>query len=68
MFILELCKVLMYKFHYDYIRNKCDNKSKLLFKNTDNFMHEIKTKDVYEDFNTNKQMLILVIIPQVKML
>ena len=31
-------------------------------------MHEIKTKDVYEDFNTNKQMLILVIIPQVKML
>ena len=63
MFILELCKVVMYKFHYDYIRNKCDNKSKLLFKNTDNFMYEIKTKDAYEDFNSNKQMLILVIIP-----
>ena len=53
----------MYKFHYDYIRNKCDNKAKLLFKNTDNFMYEVKTKDVYEDFNSNKQMLILVIIP-----
>ena len=52
----------MYKFHYDHIRNKCDNKSKLLFKNTDSFMYEIKTKDVYEDFNSNKQMFILVII------
>ena len=27
--ILELSKVLMYKFHYDYIKNKYDNKSKL---------------------------------------
>ena len=26
MCILELSKVLMYKFHYDYIRNKYDNK------------------------------------------
>ena len=26
MCILELTKVLMYKFHYDYIKNKYDNK------------------------------------------
>ena len=26
MCIFELSKVLMYKFHYDYIRNKYDNK------------------------------------------
>ena len=30
MCILELSKVLMYKFHYDYIKNKYDNKSKLV--------------------------------------
>ena len=32
--ILELSKVLMYEFNYDYIKNKCDNKSKLLFTDT----------------------------------
>ena len=30
-YILELSKVLMHKFHYDYMKNKYDNKSKLLF-------------------------------------
>ena len=30
MCMLELSKVLMYKFYYDYIKNKYDNKSKLL--------------------------------------
>ena len=29
--VLELSKVLMYKFHYDYIKDKYNNKSKLLF-------------------------------------
>ena len=29
--ILDLSKVVMYKFHYDYIKNKDDNKSKLFF-------------------------------------
>ena len=62
MCILELSKVLMYEFHYDYIKNKYDNKSKLLFTDTDSLMYEIKTEDVYEDFGSNKEMLILVII------
>ena len=47
----------MYEFHYDYIKNKYDNKSKLLFTYTDSLMNEIKTEDVYETFSSNKEML-----------
>ena len=54
--ILELSKVLMYEFHYNYIKNEYDNKSELLFTNTDSLMYEIKTVDVHEDFSSNKEM------------
>ena len=56
MCILELSKVLMYEFHYDYIKNKCGKKSRLLFTDTDSLMHEIKTEDVYEDFSNDKEI------------
>ena len=56
MCILKLSKVLMYKFHYDYIKRKYDNKLKLLVTGTDSLMYEIKTGDVYEDFSSNKDM------------
>ena len=46
MCILELSKVLMYKFHYDYIKNKYDKNSKLFFTDTDSLMYEIKTEHV----------------------
>ena len=36
--ILELSKVLIYEFHYGYINNKYDNKSKLLVTGIDSFM------------------------------
>ena len=54
--MLELSKVLMYEFHYNYIKDKYDKKSKLVFTDTDSLMDEIKTKDVYEDFSSNKEM------------
>ena len=53
---LELSKVLTYEFHYDYIKNKYDNKSKLLFTDTDSLMYKIKTEDVYEDFSSDKEI------------
>ena len=54
--ILELSKVLMYKFHFDYVKNKYSNNSRLLFTNTDSLIYEIKTKDVYKDFSSNEKM------------
>ena len=50
----------MYEFHYDYIKNKYDNKSKLLFTDTDSLMNEIKTEDVYEDLPAIKKCFIFV--------
>ena len=41
MCILDLGKVLMYKFYYDYIKNKYVKKSRLLFADTDGLMYEI---------------------------
>ena len=55
--ILELIKVLMYEFHYDYIKNKYDSKSELLFTDNDSLMYQIKCKDVYEGFSRDKEML-----------
>ena len=55
MYILKLNEVLMYKFHYDNIENKYDNKLKLLFTDIDSLIYKIKTEDVYEDFSSNKQ-------------
>ena len=50
--ILELNKVLMYEFH----KNICHNKSKLLLTDTDSLMYEVKTEDIYKDFSSNKEM------------
>ena len=52
--ILDFSKVLMYEFHYDYVKNKCCNISTLLSTEADSLMHEIKSEDVHDDFNRNK--------------
>ena len=41
MWILKLIERLMFEFHYDYIRNECDNNSRLLFKDSNSLMYEI---------------------------
>ena len=56
MCILELSKVLMQKFHYDYIKIKYSNNSRLLFTDTDCLMYEIKTEDVYKDLSNDREM------------
>ena len=56
MCILELSKVSMYEFHYDYIKNTYGNKSRLLFTGTDSLLYEVETKNIYDNFSKNKEM------------
>ena len=56
MCILELNKLLMYKFHYCYIKNKYETKSELLCTDIDSVMYKIKIENVYKDFQTDKEM------------
>ena len=52
--ILDLSKMLMYKFHYEYIQYKFS--ARLLFTDTDSLVYEIKKVDVYEDFYQDKDL------------
>ena len=56
MCLLDLSKVLMYEFHYDYIKNKCGNNLRILFTDTGSLMYEIKTEDAYDDFGSDKKV------------
>ena len=47
--ILEISKILMYEFLYDYMKPKYDNNVKLCYVDTDSFIMNIKTNDFYED-------------------
>ena len=53
MSILDLSKTLMYQFHYEYVKPKWEDKSELLFTDTDSLCYEIeiKTDDVYKDIS-----------------
>ena len=64
MCILDLSKVLMYRFHYYYIKNKYRNNSRAKFTETNSLMYEIKTEDVYKILATIKKCLIKCLVIQ----
>ena len=47
--ILDLSKMLMYEFHYDYMRQRYGSQVKLYYMDTDSFVYEIETEDFYRD-------------------
>ena len=49
MSILDISKILMYEFWYDYINPKFGNRGRLCYTDTDSFIIYIKTKDFFED-------------------
>ena len=47
--ILDLSKIVMYEFHYDYMKLKYEDNLKLCYMDTDSFVYHIKTEDFYAD-------------------
>ena len=47
--ILDISKILMYEFWYDYMKPKYGNDVKLCYMDTDSFVMNIKTVDFYKD-------------------
>ena len=53
MSILDISKILMYEFWYNYIIPKYGDKAKLCYTDTDSFIINIKTEDFFEDISND---------------
>ena len=53
MSILDISKTLMYEFWYDYIKPKYKEKEKLCYTDTDSFIINIFTEDIFKDINND---------------
>ena len=51
--ILEISKILMYEFWYDYMKPKYGNDVKLRYMDTDSFVMNKKTNDFYKDISSD---------------
>ena len=51
---LELNKILMYEFWYDFVKPKYGVKAKSCYMDTGSFIAHLKTDDIYEDIAENK--------------
>ena len=49
--ILDISKITMYEFWYDYVKIKYEDKAQLCYMDTDSFVVNIKTKDFYKDIS-----------------
>ena len=55
--ILDISKTLMYEFWYDYLKPKYNDKAKLCYMDTDSFVLNIFTKNVFEDIINDVERL-----------
>ena len=51
--ILDIRKILMYEFWYDYIKPKYKNNATLYYMDTGSFIIHVKTEDCYEDITND---------------
>ena len=51
--ILDISKILMYEFWFDYMKPKYGNRVKLCYMDRDSFIMSIKTNDFYKDISTD---------------
>ena len=51
--IIELSKIVIHKFWYDYVKPKYRQKTKLCFMDTDSFIVYIKAEDIYSHIANN---------------
>ena len=51
--ILDISKITMYEFWYDFIKSKYESRAKLCYMDTDSFIINIKTEDFYKDISEN---------------
>jgi len=49
--ILDISKLFMYRFHYDYMKVKYDERAQLLFTDTDSLTYLVETDDIYRDMS-----------------
>ena len=49
--ILELSKITMHEFWYDYVKVKYEDRARLCYMNTDSFVLNVRTKDFYRDIS-----------------
>ena len=55
--ILDVSKVLMYDFHYDYVKQMYGEKVELLFTDTDSLCYEIETEDFFRDISPDVEKM-----------
>ena len=51
--ILDISKITMYVFWFDFIKSKYGSRAKLCYMDTDSFIINIKTEDFYKDISEN---------------
>ena len=53
MWILDISKILIYEFWYDYIKPKYKGRAKLCYMDTDSFVIYLETEDFYKDITND---------------
>jgi hypothetical protein len=53
---LDISKIFMYRFHYDYMKTKYCERASFHFTDTDSLTYLVKTDDMYLDMIENKDL------------